>query len=138
MSLSGARLRGVRIVELSALALLLVVVLSVYLGKAGAGRERSDIADIQTQIDDEHQRVELLKAEVAHLEQPGRLERLSETYLGMAPVSPKHEITPQGLAQAAQSAQVTPSGKASPAQPSAAQVASQTLDATPAPETVVR
>jgi hypothetical protein len=52
-----------------------------------AGGERAKIAAIERQIGEEKARVRLLQAEVSHLEQPARIERLSETYLGLAPVS---------------------------------------------------
>ena len=56
-----------------------------------AGRERTQIDRVERQIADEKARIRLLQAEVSHLEQPARIERLSETYLGLAPASLKHE-----------------------------------------------
>jgi cell division protein FtsL len=91
-------LRGVRMVEFGALVVLLVMVLGVYLAKAAAGRERGDITSVQTQIDEESKRLRLLQAEVAHLEEPARLERLADE-LGLAPT--KHEATPDQLGQVA-------------------------------------
>jgi hypothetical protein len=83
-------LRGVRLVEAGALVVLLVMVLGVYLAKAGAGRERGDITKIQASIDDEKHDLRLLQAEVAHLEQPERMERLSDA-VGLQPTPAKHE-----------------------------------------------
>jgi len=91
-------LRGVRLVEFFALVVLLVMVLGVYLAKAAAGRERGDITSIQAQIDDESKRLRLLQAEVAHLEEPARLERLADQ-LGLGPA--KHEATADELGQVA-------------------------------------
>ena len=73
----GRTLRGVRLVEFAALLVLLVMATGVYLAKAAAGRERADITQVQGQIDDENKRLRLLQAEVAHLEEPERLARLS-------------------------------------------------------------
>ena len=84
------RIRGFRVVELVALGILLVLVLAVYLAKASAGSERSQIAQVESQIDEEQNRVRLLRAEVAYLEQPERIERLS-TLIGLQPISAKHE-----------------------------------------------
>jgi len=86
----GRSLRGVRLVEAFALALLLMMVLGNYLAKARAGRERGDITAVEAQIGDEQHRLRLLAAEVAHLEQPERLERLSIA-AGLGPTGAKHQ-----------------------------------------------
>ena len=99
----GRSLRGFRLVELAALMILLVMVLGVYLAKAAAGRERGDITAVQTQIEDEQRRLRLLQAEVAHLEEPERIERLA-ALAGLAPTSAKHESSPEELGQIARAA----------------------------------
>ena len=99
----GRSLRGVRLVEFGALVVLLMLVLGVYLAKAAAGRERGDITAVQAQIEDESKRLRLLQAEVAHLEEPRRLQRLSSE-LGLGPA--KHEGSPQELDQIAHGALV--------------------------------
>jgi cell division protein FtsL len=91
------RVRGFRVVELGALAVLLALVLAVYLSKSGANGERADIDHTQEQIDNEKIRIRLLQAEVANLERPERLEALATQYLGMQPISIKHEIAPDAL-----------------------------------------
>lgn len=103
MSWLTRRVRGFRLVDLIALGLLTVLILGVYLAKTMAGRERADIAGVERQIDMERARVRLLQAEVSHLEQPARIERLSETYLGLAPTSMKREATAEDLARVATS-----------------------------------
>ena len=87
MNWLNRRVRGFRLVDLVALGLLTVLILGVYLAKTMAGGERAKIATVERQIGEERARVRLLQAEVSHLEQPARIERLSETYLGLAPVS---------------------------------------------------
>jgi cell division protein FtsL len=94
----GRSLRGFRLVEFSALMVLLVMVLGVYLAKAAAGRERGDITAVQSQIEDEQHRLRLLQAEVARLEEPQRIERLA-AMAGLAPTSAKHESSPEALGQ---------------------------------------
>lgn len=101
----GRSLRGVRLVEFGALLVLLVMATGVYLAKAAAGRERADITQVQAQIDDEQKRLRLLQAEVAHLEEPERLVRLSGQ-LGLGPTGPKHEGSPDQLADIARAALV--------------------------------
>ncbi len=91
------RVRGFRVVEVAALACLVLLILWVYLTKAQAGDERSRIASIERDIAVEQQKLRMLKAESAHLEQPTRIERLSEAYLGLEPVPAKREATPRSL-----------------------------------------
>lgn len=104
MSLLDRRVRGFRLVDLVALGLLVMLILGVYLAKTVAGRERSEIARIERQIAAEKARIRLLQAEVSHLEQPSRIERLSTAYLGLAPVSVKRETTTDALLDVARKA----------------------------------
>ena len=97
MNLLTRRVRGFRLVDLIALGLLTALILGVYLAKTIAGRERAEIAQVERQIDMEKARIRLLQAEVSHLEQPARIERLSEAYLGLGPVTFKREITTEAL-----------------------------------------
>jgi hypothetical protein len=95
------RIRGFRLIDLVGVGLLVVIILGVYLAKTIAGRERADIAGIERQIGSEKARIRLLQAEVAHLEQPGRIERLSVAYLGLKPVAATNEASVEQLAQVA-------------------------------------
>jgi hypothetical protein len=97
MNWLNRRVRGFRLVDIVALGLLTVLILGVYLAKTIAGGERTKIASVERQIGAEKARIRLLQAEVSHLEQPARIERLSETYLGLAPVSFKREADPDAL-----------------------------------------
>ena len=101
MTILARRVRGFRVVDLAAFALLVAVILGVYLAKTIAGRERAQIATAERQIESEKARIRLLQAEVAHLEQPARIERLSESYLGLGPVAFKRDVTPDALAAVA-------------------------------------
>jgi len=95
------RWRGFRVVELAGIAVLIVLMLVVYLAKTFAGTERSQIAHVERQIGDEKVRMRLLQAEVAHLEQPDRIEALSRQYLGLQPISAKQEIKADALSTVA-------------------------------------
>jgi cell division protein FtsL len=125
MKLGGVfnrRVRGFRVVELGELGVLMVLVLAVYLAKAGGGDERADIDRAQQQIYEEQTRVRLLQAEVATLEQPERLESLSNQYLGLQPVPAKHEVRPEALADLAlmhRTAKADPVHATAPAAPAA-------------------
>ena len=101
-SLFKRRVRGVRLVNLWGCGLLLVLVIGLYLVKTFASGERADIARTEDQIADEHRRIRLLNAEVAYLEQPGRIQRLSQGYLNLQPTSGKREAPVGELPQIAQ------------------------------------
>jgi len=93
------KVRGVRVLDLAGATFLVLMVLSVYASKAGAGAEGAKISDTTRQIAAEEQQVRLLRAETAYLTQPERLRRLSAQYLNMAPVSSNHDVTPEALLQ---------------------------------------
>ncbi len=101
MSFFTRKVRGFRLVDVIALGVLVSIILSVYLAKTMAGKERAEIASVEKQIDAEKARIRLLQAEVAHLEQPTRIELLSSTHLGMAPLQAKHETTIDKLSEIA-------------------------------------
>ncbi|MFX8895505.1 hypothetical protein ABTM96_20435, partial [Acinetobacter baumannii] len=75
----------------------ILMVLVVYWSKTAAGAEASKIAETNRAIAAEEQKVRVLRAEHAWLAQPDRLRRLSEQYLGMAPIPPTREAQPQAL-----------------------------------------
>lgn len=93
MSVFTRKIRGFRLVDLVGAGLLVLIILGVYLAKTMAGRERAEIAKVERQIRMEQARIRLLQAEVAHLEQPGRIERLAVTYLKMETVGAHREAT---------------------------------------------
>lgn len=95
------RVRGFRVIEVAALACLVLLVFWVYLTKARAADERAEITRIERQIAAEQRQLRLLKAESAHLEQPQRIEQLSEAHLGLKPVEAKRETTPDSLTEIA-------------------------------------
>jgi hypothetical protein len=134
MSLSSMfdrRVRGFRVVELVCLSLLLALVLGVYMAKTFAGRERAQIADAERQIEDEKIRVRLLKAEVAYLEQPRRIEQLAAG-LNLTPIKPDHEITEDALIDVARhQAPVQASSSAGPAAPANDAASTEAPESTP-------
>lgn len=101
MSVLGRRIRGFRLIDLMAFLVLVALILGVYLAKTIAGRERAQIASAERGIAAEKAEIRVLKAEVAHLEEPARIQKLSETYLGMVPLPIKREVDPDALAEVA-------------------------------------
>jgi len=110
-------LRGARLIEFGALTVLLALALAVYMVKARAGRETGDITQVESQIADDQRRVRLLQAEVAHLEQPARLQHLAEA-AGLAVTADKRETTLDHLPDVARQPTLV-SAQPAPAQPAA-------------------
>lgn len=90
------KVRGVRWIEIIGVALVAVMVMSVYVAKAAAARESSRIAELERDIRENAQRVRLLKAEAARLEQPARLEALSRQ-MGLGPVDVRKQADADDL-----------------------------------------
>jgi hypothetical protein len=111
------RIRGFRLAELAAFGCLSVLVLGVYFSKAHAGGETAKIGDVDQQISEEQRRVRLLNAELAHLEEPARIERLSQQYLGLSAIDAKREATPTSLMEIARTAADPSARKLAPAAP---------------------
>ena len=109
------KVRGVRWVELIGAVLVAVMIVSVYAAKAGAARESSRIAELEQDIAENGQRVRLLRAEAARLEQPARLESLSRQ-IGMAPVD-VHRQADEAALPALRAPQADLSDKAAPPAP---------------------
>ena len=85
----NSRLRGFRVIDLLALSVVGVLALGSYVFTTFAGAQSASIANVEAQIAQEDKRIRLLKAEIAHLEAPDRIERLSTQYLGLHPVDPR-------------------------------------------------
>lgn len=79
------KVRGIRWIDILGFVLVAAMIFSVYLAKAGAAGESAHIADLEGQIETSAERVRLLRAEVARLEQPARLDALSKG-AGLGPV----------------------------------------------------
>lgn len=80
------KVRGIRWIEIIGFVVVGALVFSVYIAKAAAARESAEIGRLERDIAETGQRVRLLRAEAARLEQPGRLEALSRG-AGLAPVA---------------------------------------------------
>ena len=91
------KVRGVRWIEIILLVVVAALILGVYVAKAAAARESAQIAQLEREIAETRQRVRLLRAEAARLEQPGRLETLSRT-AGLAPVAMERQADESALA----------------------------------------
>lgn len=115
------KVRGVRWVEIIGLMLVAAMIFSVYLAKAAAASESARIASLERQITQNGQRVRLLRAEVARLEQPGRLEALSRN-AGLGPVDVHRQATEASLPELAPIPEPAPAVIIAPTVPSAPEV----------------
>jgi cell division protein FtsL len=95
------RIRGFRVIEIIAVMVIIVTALASYAFKTSAGAEDADASNIEAQIRDEQKRIRLLNAELAHLDDPARIEALSTQYLGLAPIAAKQEIALANLPRVA-------------------------------------
>lgn len=119
------KVRGVRWIEIIGVGLVAVMVVSVYAAKAAAARESSRIAELERDIRENGQRVRLLRAEVARLEQPARLEGLSRQ-AGLAPTDVHRQAKEDQLPQLKPSTAPQASGAAQAStQPAAPVVSAQ-------------
>lgn len=119
------KVRGVRWIEIIGVGLVAVMIVSVYAAKAAAARESSRIAQLEQDIRENGQRVRLLRAEVARLEQPARLETLSRQ-MGLGPVDVRRQ------AEEGQLPQLKSAPVAAPAKPQATPEAAPAVEAAPA------
>lgn len=86
------KLHGVRVVEIFAGVVACALIFSVYVTKVAADRENRQIAALEAEIADDADRVRLLRAEIARLERPDRLEDLSRR-AGLQPVAVDRRAT---------------------------------------------
>lgn len=91
------KIRGVRWIEIIGFVCVGAMVFSVYIAKAAAARESAAIGLLDRQIAENRQRVRLLRAEAARLEEPGRLETLSRG-VGLAPIEGRRQAGETALA----------------------------------------
>jgi hypothetical protein len=107
-SLIRNRLFGFRLIEVSALTLLIALALGVYLAKVWGGKDAQEITRIEREIQAEHRKIRLLQAEVAYQEQPERIGRLSSLQLQYGPPGAKSEVPVERLVDVARGAAPLP------------------------------
>ena len=111
------KIRGIRWIEIIGVVCVAAMVFSVYVAKAAAARESAEIGRLEREIAENGQRVRLLRAEAARLEQPGRLEALSRG-AALAPVKAERQVE-EGELPALKPVPI-PAARAAPAREAAA------------------
>lgn len=94
------KVRGVRCIEIIGVVCVAALIFSVYIAKAAAARESSEISRIESEIRENRERVRLLRAEATRLEQPARLEALSRQ-IGLGPVDVRRQTGEAALPELA-------------------------------------
>lgn len=74
-----------RTLQILALALIVALTIGLYKAKTDAAAARAHVADLQSQITDTQADMRALRAEIAHLESPARVEAMAQSELGLHP-----------------------------------------------------
>lgn len=93
------RVRGVRLVELVGIVLCLAMMFGLGWIKMREDADVKRLEALKREIAAETDQVQTLRAAVAHLEQPKRIEALASVYLGMKPVDSRHEANLDSLVE---------------------------------------
>jgi hypothetical protein len=99
--LYNRRVRGFRVINFVAVVLLIALMFGLYWAKTRASGDGAAISRIERQITTEKRDIRSLEAQVAQMEQPDNIGRLSQDYLHLAPEKTTQEITPDRLAEVA-------------------------------------
>ncbi len=72
-----------RALHIAAALLVVVLVIGLYKAKTDAAKTETHVRELQTQIADSQADMRALRAEIATLESPGRVEIMAERHLGL-------------------------------------------------------
>lgn len=72
-----------RLLHLLAVALVIVLAIGLYKAKSDAAKAQQHVRELHTEVADGEADLRALRAEIAHLESPARVEALAERELGM-------------------------------------------------------
>jgi cell division protein FtsL len=76
-----AKLR--RVLHIVAAVLIVVLAIGLYKAKTDAARTETHVRQLQSQVDESEADLRALRAEIAHLESPARIETMAEQHLGI-------------------------------------------------------
>lgn len=99
------RIYNIRVVNIVAAGVLAVLALGLYMAKMQAAEDRDEIAGLRAQLLEHRRAITVLKAEIAHLEEPDRLKYLAQTYLGLSPREARQEPGQTGLVASIEAAE---------------------------------
>lgn len=79
-------------INIALAALLIALIGGVYVAKGRAKAEHAQMLAVEAEVIEARRAVRVLRAEVAHLEDPARLERLARKHLGLVRPKPQAVI----------------------------------------------
>lgn len=84
---------------LNVLAFIVASVLAValYIAKTEAQEARERLVEMQSDLAEERRQINVLRVDIAHLEDPDRLRALARQYLGFEPLDPRREVAMSDL-----------------------------------------
>ncbi|WP_421787564.1 cell division protein FtsL [Hyphobacterium sp.] len=84
---------------LNVLAFIVASVLAValYIAKTEAQEARDRLAEMRSDLAEERRQINVLRVDIAHLEDPDRLRALARQYLGFEPLDPSREVAMSDL-----------------------------------------
>jgi cell division protein FtsL len=74
-----------RALHIVAAVLIVLLAVGLYKAKTDAAKAETRVRELQTQIEETEADLRALRAEIAHLESPARVEDLAQRHLGLAP-----------------------------------------------------
>lgn len=77
-----AKAQLTRWLQIGAAVLVVALAIGLYKAKTDAARTQSHVRQLERQIDEREADLRALRAEIAHLESPARVEQLAEDHLG--------------------------------------------------------
>lgn len=99
------RYYNVRLVNIIAAGVLAAVALGLYMAKIKAAEARETITVLRAKLLEDRRATSVLRAEIAHLEEPDRLKYLAQTYLGLTPREARQEPGADKLVETIEKAQ---------------------------------
>lgn len=76
-----------RLLQIAAVIVIALLAVGLYRAKSDAAHTEARVRQLQSQIEANEADLRALRAEIAHLESPARIERMAEDQLGMRPGS---------------------------------------------------
>ena len=74
----------IRTLQIAAGVLIIVLAVGLYKAKTDAAQTQRHVRQLEQQVEETEASMRALRAEIAHLESPGRVEEMSENHLGMS------------------------------------------------------
>jgi len=82
-----------------AAVLIIALAVGLYKAKTDAARTEAHVRDLQGQVEETESDMRALRAEIAHLESPSRVEDLAESHLAVSPGSAAAALPESAIAQ---------------------------------------